>query len=249
MKTAENNRHFVSLPFRDGELLSLPNDTHPTAVHGWGHEGRALALDGVGTHYCFVLTGPAKLTVHLRGGPYCIYLQSLMYCACPNPIQIEGGSGIAISRLGFSGLFMAGGPMEPSGRLRYIDGCTDSLIIPPVTKGDPCLNHLHFPKNINQTRHVHPSIRVGVVAEGRGRCVVPDEQDPTRDLTFPLEPGRLFFIPTDGQHSFFTDDSEMDVIAYHPDSDTGPDHDNHPMINRTIVDGLSAAQIDKIRTK
>lgn len=55
-------------------------------------------------------------------------------------------------------------------------------------------------------------------------------------------------IPTDGQHSFFTDDSEMDVIAYHPDSDTGPTHDDHPMINRTIVDGVSAANIQEIRT-
>ncbi|MCG8366941.1 MAG: hypothetical protein MJA27_26860 [Pseudanabaenales cyanobacterium] len=57
-----------------------------------------------------------------------------------------------------------------------------------------------------------------------------------------------FIIPTDGRHSFFTDDNEMDVIAYHPDSDTGPTHDDHPMINRTIVDGVSAADIDEIRT-
>jgi hypothetical protein len=25
------------------------------------------------------------------------------------------------------------------------------------------------------------------------------------------------------------------VIAYHPDSDFGPTHENHPMVNRTIV--------------
>lgn len=40
----------------------------------------------------------------------------------------------------------------------------------------------------------------------------------------------------------------MDVIAYHPDSDTGPTYDDQPMINRTIVDGVSAADIDEIRT-
>ena len=40
----------------------------------------------------------------------------------------------------------------------------------------------------------------------------------------------------------------MDVIAYHPDSDTGPTHDDQPMIKRTIVDGVSAADIDEIRT-
>ena len=41
----------------------------------------------------------------------------------------------------------------------------------------------------------------------------------------------------------------MAVIAYHPDSDFGPTHEVHPMINRTIVDGVSARLIEKIRTR
>ena len=144
---------------------------------------------------------------------------------------------------------MIGGPIEQKGRLLYIDGCSDSLLIPPVIKGDPCLNYLHFPAQISQTRHTHPSMRVGVVARGGGRCVVPSNEDGTGiDITIPLTPGNIFVIPTDGHHSFFTDDSEMDVIAYHPDSDTGPTHNDHPMINRTIVDGVSAAYLDEIRT-
>jgi hypothetical protein len=40
----------------------------------------------------------------------------------------------------------------------------------------------------------------------------------------------------------------MDVIAWHPDSDFGPEDDDHPMVNRTIVDGVSAAKIADIRT-
>jgi hypothetical protein len=44
-------------------------------------------------------------------------------------------------------------------------------------------------------------------------------------------------------------DSSMTVIAYHPDSDVGSKDDDHPMVNRTIVDGVSAAKIDEIRTK
>ena len=66
-----------------------------------------------------------------------------------------------------------GGPVEATGRLKYIDGCTDSLLIPPVKKGDPCLNHLHFPKNIRQTPHTHPSHRIGIVINGEGECVTP----------------------------------------------------------------------------
>jgi len=41
----------------------------------------------------------------------------------------------------------------------------------------------------------------------------------------------------------------MDVIAFHPDSDFGATDIDHPMINRTIVDGVSANQIEEIRTK
>ena len=52
-----------------------------------------------------------------------------------------------------------------------------------------------------------------------------------------------------GQHSFDTKDKSMDVIAFHPDSDFGATDVVHPMINRTIVDGVSASAIDKIRTK
>jgi hypothetical protein len=30
----------------------------------------------------------------------------------------------------------------------------------------------------------------------------------------------------------------MDVIAYHPDSDFGPENETHPMVNRTLVGGI-----------
>jgi hypothetical protein len=29
----------------------------------------------------------------------------------------------------------------------------------------------------------------------------------------------------------------MDVVPYHPDSDWGPSHEEHPMVNRTLVGG------------
>jgi hypothetical protein len=243
------SRHFVSVPVRDGELLDLSDDVHPTRAYGWGHEGSTLALPVEVTHFCFVLRGPAQFTLRWPEGPYSITLLTGMYLSAPGPLTIEGGTGMVVSRLGYRGVFLVGGPIEPEGRLRYIDGCSDSLLVPPVIRGDPCLNHLHFPTRTAQTRHTHPSIRVGVVTSGYGRCVVPDERNPDEDVTIPLRPGHLFLIPVGGEHSFFTDDSEMDVIAYHPDSDTGPDHDDHPMVNRTIVGGVPASQIAEIRTR
>jgi hypothetical protein len=117
-----------------------------------------------------------------------------------------------------------------------------------VIKGDPCLNYLHFPKNISQTRHTHPSIRCGLVARGRGRCIVPENDDGSgRDVEIPLIPGRIFVVPTEGQHSFYTDNETMEIIAYHPDSDTGFTDNDHPVLNRTLVNGISAAQLEQFR--
>ena len=54
-------------------------------------------------------------------------------------------------------------------------------------------------------------------------------------------PGLIFVIPPDSLHRFRTTNESMDVIAYHPDSDWGPTHEDHPMVNRTLVGG---AKID-----
>jgi quercetin dioxygenase-like cupin family protein len=147
------------------------------------------------------------------------------------PVAIRA---LLIGISGYSAPFQLGGPIEDEGRLRYIDGCTDSLIIPPVRKGDPCLNHLHFPVGINQTRHTHPSVRLGITVRGRGECVTPDE-------VLPLEAGKLWCIPTGGQHSFRTTHETLDVIAFHPDSDFGAEDEFHPMLNRTLIGGISAS--------
>lgn len=237
------------MPCDDGMLIDLSQDQHPTTVYAWGYRGAELTLGEEGTHLGFVVNGPAFITVPFSSSEQTFYLDTGMYFSVPSKVSIRGGCGFITSRLGYKGVFMIGGPIEQKGRLLYIDGCSDSLLIPPIIKGDPCLNYLHFPAQISQTRHTHPSMRVGVVARGRGRCVVPSNEDGTGiDITIPLTPGNIFVIPTNGHHSFFTDDSEMDVIAYHPDSDTGPTHNDHPMINRTIVDGVSAAYLDEIRT-
>ena len=246
------NRHFITVPFQDGPLFDLSDNPHPTQATGWGHQSQnPISLESNATHYGFVVKGNPLLTAATTAaGGQTVTLCPGMYFCVPGEMTIAGGKGVIISRLDFQGVFSVGGPIEEQGRLRYIDGCSDSLLVHPSLKGNPCLNHLHFPTHIDQTRHTHPSIRVGIVARGRGRCVVPENDDGSGpDLSIPLVPGQVFLIPTDGQHSFFTDDQTMDVIAYHPDSDTGPDHDDHPMVNRTLVDGIPAAEIDEIRTQ
>lgn len=146
----------------------------------------------------------------------------------------EEGQLFVIIRYGFRGIDMIG-KSEKNGRLSYIDGCTDSLLVMPPRLGDPCLNYLHFPMGIDQTQHLHPSIRMGIVIGGKGEAFQKPEgkregweEDLTKGMMFCLEEGEV--------HSFRTAESYMDIIAYHPDSDFGPTDTNHPMLNRTYID-------------
>lgn len=232
------NKAFLPYSLTHGLLADLSNNIFPTALLAWNKSILNLASNNFTTHFGFVYGGDAVLKT--SSGNFT--LREKMYFSCPGPATLLGdGQGIVVSRMNYRGIFSIGGPIESNGRLLYIDGATDTLLIPPVMKGDPCLNALYFPADINQTQHTHPSIRVGIIISGRGECITENE-------IFTLEPGQVFVIPANGLHSFRTTDSPMSVIAFHPDSDYGPTNEVHPMINRTMVDGISASQLEEIRT-
>ena len=212
---------FTVLPLA-ADLSHSCADPQRTLVRAW-HDSE-LRLDAQGTHFAYALQGNSVL--HTAAGHF--PLVQGMYASLLQGVVQGRGSGLVVSRLGVQGMFQLGGPIEPEGRLRYIDGCTDSLLIAPPLCGDPCLNHLHIPAGTRQTRHTHPSVRVGVIARGGGRCVTPERE-------YALRTGLVFVIAPGAPHSFFTDDEALDVVVYHPDSDTGPSHENHPMINRTFL--------------
>lgn len=222
-----------------GGFVYESNEGFPTRLSLW--DTATWALPDRGTHFGFVLDGPTKLRIDAGEFP----LQSGMYFCVAGRGCVQGGRGIVATRFDTTGFFSLGGPVEARGRLRYIDGCSDSLLVPPVIQGDPCLNLLHIPPHTHQTAHTHPSVRFGVILSGRGYCR--SEWGDTPE-TIPLNPGMAFVIPPDAIHSFHTDESDLLVVAWHPDSDTGPSHDDHPMVNRTMVNGVSAANIPEIRT-
>lgn len=228
-------------------------------------DGEGLKVDPDNTYFVFVYEGEA--TLKIPTGLVSVLVSNTYYSVHGDHCLSGKFKAIAIEVIvgrgyygetGYRAYTTIGGRVESKGRLKYIDGCTDSLLIHPVKKGDPCLNHLHFPKNIKQTAHTHPSHRIGLVIRGRGECVTPFGN-------LPLNVGNIFVIKEyngegvsegldgkmypNGTHKFDTEDSHMDVIAFHPDSDFGAEDEFHPMINRTIVDGKSAREIEEIRTK
>ena len=172
------------------------------ARHSWRNAEEGLSV------YGFVTEGPATLT-RLGATHFVCTLETGMYFACPGGCEVRGGAGIlSLAPDGPAGahraLFALGGPVAAGpGRLPYIDGCTDTLLLSPPRRGAPCLNHLHFPPAVKQTRHTHPSGRTGVVIAGEGVCVV-DGAGGGEQRRVPLRPGTAFVIPTDLPHAFET---------------------------------------------
>jgi hypothetical protein len=231
---------FSGFALRNGFIAELDRQ-YPSLLSAWQHPGVRVTSKRE-THFLYAVEGAA---LSCRAGRF--WLGAGMVASVPGEFSVLRGSGIIVTREDWLGVFMLSGPVEEQGRLRYIDGCTDSLLLPPVMRGDPCLNLLYFPPGIEQTMHTHPSDRIGMILSGCGQCEHVKNGVVHRTE---LKPGMLFCIHTDGLHRFRTPYSQpMRVLAYHPDSDFGPTHEEHPMLNRTIVDGVSARFIDEIRTK
>ena len=116
---------------------------------------------GVVVHGEVLVSGERSIEARLMDGHY---------FSLPGNIQLNLSKNtkvVTIRRVGFRGQSVVG-CLEDRGRLTYIDGCSDSLLVYPPRMGDPCLNHLHFPGDVLQTQHTHPSIRMGIVMSGKG---------------------------------------------------------------------------------
>jgi hypothetical protein len=148
----------------------------------------------------------------------------------PGPTRVSARNALlfVISVREYRGLAQLGGPLEPKGRLEYIDGCSDTLLVCPPRLGEPCLNHLHIPAATDQSPHVHASERLGIIVRGSGRCR-------TSSAFHELRPGLAWRIPARVEHSFVTSNDPLDVLAWHPDSDFGPTDTVHPMKNQTFT--------------
>ncbi len=191
------------------------------------------------THFLFVSEGEVMLKS--SNGEFLLAEKS--FATVPGNFSLDGSGQVLVATLlNYTGLFTIGGPIEPFGRLKYIDGCSSTVLINPLRRGEPCLNFLYVPPGISQTPHTHPSLRIGLVASGSGTCQV-DEG------TFKMEPGTVFCLPENKLHSFSAINDSLRIIIYHPDSDVGPTDDSHTMLNNTFVGKKSAKVLDVIRTK
>ena len=180
------------------------------------------------TIYGYIISGEAEFPNGSKG----VEKQYFCYWSAKSESIRFTGEVIIFTKHGFKGQNSIGGPIEDSGRLVYIDTCSDSLLIYPPRMGDPSLNLLHFPAGVNQSFHIHPSIRLGIVVKGSGTAWIKNSgQYKNIDLT----EGVMFCIEEREVHRFTTSNEEMIVLAFHPDGDWGPTDHNHTMLNRTYL--------------
>lgn len=198
----------------------------------WGKTSKPLKLASGATHFGYVISGSAKL--RLKDGRHYDLIQG-MYFSVPNECMIEGGEGIVFSKSDFHGVFLLGGPLCEDSTLEYLPGCVDSILIPPIFRGDPCLNFLNTTKGTLQPVHTHPSYRIGFVISGYGWEV----SDAPKIIT-ELKVRDIFFVAPWQEHAFETRDADLKFIVFHPNSDYGPTKDDHPLINQTFVNGHRA---------
>ncbi|MGO8997832.1 MAG: cupin domain-containing protein [Polyangiaceae bacterium] len=210
----------------DGEVLDASDTMYPSRLEAVRGSRRSFERE-TSTVYGYVVSGNGRL--HAAG--FSAELGPGAFFTVPGHGSIEAeGFVVLIERFGFRAMLLAG-RTEATGRLAYIDGCSDSVLSSPPRLGDPVLNHLHFPPGIVQSVHSHPSVRLGVVAHGTGVAYGPAQGGWEHQLV----KGALFLLDAHEFHAFKTAGSSMDVIAYHPDSDSGPTDGEHPMLNRTYL--------------
>jgi mannose-6-phosphate isomerase-like protein (cupin superfamily) len=218
--------------------IDLTSDNFPTIAKIW--QGNYCEFPVGETTFGYIYQGNCALLRH-NGETY--PLHSGMYFCLPDGGKLEGDSaGIAITSLNYQGVFSLGNPIEQTGKLAYINGGTNSLLIAPVKGGDPCFNAMYFPPEVDQTLHTHPSYRIGMVVRGSGELE-------NQQTAIALTPGMTFFIPADSVHKFRTIDSNLTVVVFHPDSDIEFTLGDNPMLKRTIVNGVSASELPDLHTK
>lgn len=218
-----------------GEQLNAVDTMYPSYLRVVSGTER-FAEQGA-TCYGYVLSGTAQLCgreFQVTGGPGTFF-------SWPGEFTLEAtGLTVLMCRLGFRGLLSVG-RIESQGRLSYIDGCSSTILVAPPRSGDPVLNYLHFQPDTRQTEHSHSSLRLGVVARGRG-VSFRSKGVGGPGWEQPLRPGSVFLLSAHERHAFATpSDQCMEVITYHPDSDWGPADESHPMLSRTHL--LNSARV------
>lgn len=116
--------------------------------------------------------------------------------------------------------------------LPYVNGCSTRQLIAPARPGDPTLQLLKIPPySAEQAHHIHSTVRVVYVIEGKAKSVVGMEG---MTVDYDLVPGTVCILDPMCPHHFETPYGEhIKVVPLHVFSSVGSLESMHPMFNGT----------------
>ena len=191
-------------------------------VQTWN--GGDLKLREDASHFVTVLEGKMSVeAVAIKA-----VLSDYCYGSFAGAAKLTGSAhAVVVSCVDYQCMTLFGGPLEAYGRLRHAHGCTTSLLLSPPFLGEPCLSFLNVHAGTHQPPLTHPSIRIGMVVSGHGRCGTASEP-----LVF--EKGSVFIVPPDTLHSFQTDEANIRIVLFQAESVFGPSDTDELLGNQKL---------------
>src|SRR5688572_3400801 len=122
--TTMNEQHVLTFDLTAGVIAEHDDGRFQTVLHGFTPGAEVLLPEGY-THLGAVLDGELELRYQGRTRR----LLAGDFFSVVGPATVVGaGRGMASAARDYNGFNVFGGPMDPMGRLRYIDGCSDTLL-------------------------------------------------------------------------------------------------------------------------
>lgn len=124
--------------------------------------------------------------------------------------------------------------LEGTTVLPYVNGCSTRQLMAPPRPGDPTLQFLKIPAySAEQAHHIHSTVRVVYVLEGKGKSIVGMEG---KTIEQDLVPGTVCILDPMCPHHFETPYGQhIKVVPLHIFSSVGSIETLHPMFNGTYM--------------
>lgn len=190
-------------------------------------EGDSQSFSPVGTAYVMLKNATYQsndITIYKKYASVCTHETFTITCG-------ENGSACVIEYPGLCLLesrYYVQNELD-MGNLSYMDGGTNTTAINPGRLGDPVINYVHFPANMYQTLHTHPSHRIGMILRGKGKIELDNNE------FFSIDEGEVFYMRRNCLHNFITEEEPVVLFVFAPDSGTGPTDEINPLKIRTYV--------------
>jgi len=198
-------------------MLTLDNqgshlDHDGLRVTNCGHDCVDLPF---GSSHFFYCHRPGNIFLHanadLEVWPRTKYIRGREFGVECLGSEFHSRGAMVVSVAGYKGIPLVGGPVESTGRTKLADGSSETAIVPPIRRGDPRLDFVHIPPNIDQLVSVHNSPRVGTVVRGSGTYHAPGAPGQI------LKTGDIWITPAGEPYWFETNaERSLELVVFQP---------------------------------